>query len=143
MNRSPDTLGTHKDVVRRVYAEVWTQADFSNVGDLIGPQMVYHIRGHSIEMGPADLVEIVSRWKSAFPDIRFEVEALIAEGDIVAARILYTGTHRGEWKRIPPTGKQITVREMMFFRFEDERIVEAWEVTDEFSQREQLLADND
>jgi predicted ester cyclase len=32
---------------------------------------------------------------------------------------------------------------MMFFRFEDERIVEAWEVTDEFSQREQLIADND
>lgn len=142
MNDRRELESRHKNLVRRVYSEVWTQADFSQVANFIAPEMTYHIRGKSIQLGPESLIEIVSRWKSAFPDIRFEVEELIAEGDKVAARIKYTGTQLGAWKDIPPTGLKVEVREMMFFRFRDEQIIEVWEVTDEFSQREQLLGGN-
>ncbi len=133
----------HKDIVRRLYDEVWTQAEFGDVHSLHASKLMFHIRGMSIELGPERLVEIVSAWKQAFPDLRFDVEAMVAEGDMVAARVVYTGTHRGEWKQIPPTGKRVEVHEMLFFRFENERIAEVWEVPDEFSLRQQLQTEND
>lgn len=136
--RNMDDIEKHKAIVNQLFSEVWTQAIFRNLGKLISPKFIFHIRGKAIEQQPKDLVEIVSRWKHAFPDIRFEIEGLVAENDMVAARVFYSGTHTKEWKGIPPTGKQVTVHEMMFFRFENERIIEVWEVPDEFSLRGQL-----
>jgi len=67
-----------------------------------------------------------------------ELLDLIQEGDLVAARVRYSGTHRGTWFGIPPTGRSIEVDEMMFFRFESGRLVEAWEVDDQLTMRTQL-----
>lgn len=61
----------------------------------------------------------------------------MAEEDRAAARLVHSGTHQGAWRGLPPTGRTIEVEEMMFFRFEDGRIGEVWEVTDEHAERKQ------
>lgn len=74
----------------------------------------------------------------AYPDVHVTVEDLIAEGDKVVCRNVVTGTHRGEYMGIPPTGKSVTYNEMFIARFEGGRIVETWGVVDVLSQMRQL-----
>jgi predicted ester cyclase len=65
---------------------------------------------------------------------------VIAEGDKVVARNTVTGTHRGEYMGIAPTGKSVTYNEILVFRMADGRIAETWGVVDVFSQLHQLGA---
>ena len=134
----PSTADQHKRIIRRLYRDVWTAAEFDNVAELLAPHFTFHVRGRSFEQDPEDLLRIVRGWKEAFPDIRFQVLDVIAEGDLASARVVYRGTHQGAWKGIPATGRKVEVFEMLFFRFAEGRIVEVWEVVDEYALRHQL-----
>jgi len=72
------------------------------------------------------------------PDLHLTIEDLIAEGDKVVMRASVTGTHRGEYMGVPPTGKSITYNEIFIWRFADGRIAEMWGVVDIFAQLKQL-----
>ncbi|MFD0360268.1 ester cyclase [Nocardia sp. GCM10030253] len=74
----------------------------------------------------------------AFPDVHVTVEDLIAEGDKVVSRSVVTGTHKGEFMGLAPTGKSVTYNEIFIVRFVKGRIAEAWGVVDIFSLRQQL-----
>lgn len=76
----------------------------------------------------------------AFPDLRVEIEDVIAEGDRVACRNTVTGTHRGEYRGLAPTGRTVTYSEMFVVRFTGGRIAEIWGVVDLYSQLRQLGA---
>jgi predicted ester cyclase len=60
------------------------------------------------------------------------------QGDKVVSRNTVTGTHQGEYRGLPPTGKSITYNEIFIFRFVGGRIAEIWGVVDVFSQMKQL-----
>jgi SnoaL-like polyketide cyclase len=66
------------------------------------------------------------------------VHDVIAEGELVAARVTYTGTHQGEFVGIPATGKQTTTNGVDFFRMQDGRQAEHWGGPDMFSFLVQL-----
>ena len=81
------------------------------------------------------LKDVVTKLRAGFPDLHFEVHEAIAEGDLVATRSTMTGTHRGRLDlgplaALPPTGKQVSVRHMHFFRYKDGRLVDMWHVWD-------------
>jgi steroid delta-isomerase-like uncharacterized protein len=90
--------------------------------------------------GAQALKEVFARLHRAFPDLHVTVEDLIAEGDKVVGRNSVTGTHRGEYMGLPPTGKSVAYSEIMIFRFVNGRIAETWGVVDVFSQLKQLGA---
>ncbi len=92
------------------------------------------------ETGAELLKEVFARLSRAFPDLDIMIEDLIAEGDMVVARNTVTGTHRGEYMGLPPTGKSITYNEIFIARFSDGRIAETWGVVDVLSQLKQLGA---
>jgi steroid delta-isomerase-like uncharacterized protein len=68
--------------------------------------------------------------REAFPDHDAEVIQMVAEGDLVATHKAFTGTHRGTFLGVPPTGRRATIRVMDFVRYEDGRIAEHWNVVD-------------
>jgi steroid delta-isomerase-like uncharacterized protein len=76
--------------------------------------------------------------RQAFPDFHNQVEELIAEGDRVAARLTYTGTHQGELLGIGATGRQVCYAGVALFRVADERIVEGWVLGDLHGLLQQL-----
>jgi steroid delta-isomerase-like uncharacterized protein len=76
----------------------------------------------------------------AFPDLQVAVEDVIAEGDKVVCRDTVTGTHQGEYRGLPPTGKSVTYNEIFILRFVNGRIAEIWGIVDVFSQMQQLGA---
>ncbi len=86
------------------------------------------------------LKEVFGRLHRAFPDLHITVEDVVAEGDKVVARDTVTGTHRGEYMGLPPSGKSITYKEIFIARFVNGRIAETWGVVDVLSQMRQLGA---
>jgi steroid delta-isomerase-like uncharacterized protein len=84
--------------------------------------------------------EVFARLHRAFPDLRITVEDVIAEGDKVVARNSVTGTHRGHYMGIPPTGRSVTYNAIFIGRFVNGRIAETWGVVDVLSQMRQLGA---
>jgi hypothetical protein len=84
------------------------------------------------------LKEVFTRLHRAFPDLHVTIEDLIAEGDKVVARNTVTGTHRGEYMGLQPTGKSVTYDEIFIFRFVGGRVAETWGVVDVFAQMRQL-----
>jgi predicted ester cyclase len=81
----------------------------------------------------------VPPFRTAFPDVRMETIELIAEGDTVVGRFLCSGTHRGEWRGHPPTGRRFeNVDEVYFFRFKGEKIGDFWGLEDTATRVRQL-----
>ena len=76
--------------------------------------------------------------RRAFPDIQIRFDALIAEGDWVAMHCTVEGTHLGEWRGIPPTGKHATWQVTAFRRVHDAKVVEGHATWDWLSVMQQI-----
>jgi steroid delta-isomerase-like uncharacterized protein len=90
--------------------------------------------------GAQALKQVWTTLLRAYPDLHVAVEDLIAEADKLVSRNVVTGTHRGEYLGLPPTGRSVTYNEIFIFRFEDGRIAETWGVVDVLAQLRQLGA---
>lgn len=90
--------------------------------------------------GAQALKEVFSRLHQAYPDLHISVEDVIAEGDRVVGRNRVSGTHRGAYMGIQPTGRCVTYDEIFIFRIVNGRIAETWGVVDVLSQLRQLGA---
>jgi steroid delta-isomerase-like uncharacterized protein len=75
---------------------------------------------------------------TGFPDLRFKIEDLLADGDKVIARTVFTGTHRGDFFGLCATGKPVAVSSIHIFRIDDGRIVEHWATSDDLAMLRQL-----
>lgn len=130
---------SNREVIRRIFEEVWNGTDRAEaVLDEVPERAVFHYRTATIETGRDALRDLVAEWRTAFPDLEFEIHDLVAEGDAVAIRLTYRGTHLGPWRGLEPTGRTIEVGEMMFFRFEGGALVEMWELDDHATMTAQL-----
>jgi predicted ester cyclase len=86
----------NKQVVRRFYEELWNRGNFRAADDLVSADYVRHdLRPGEAPPGPEGQKAVAQRFREAFPDVTLEVEALVAEGDVVAARWTISGTHTG------------------------------------------------
>jgi steroid delta-isomerase-like uncharacterized protein len=109
--------------VRRFYEEVFNARNLDALDELLAPDGVDHTFGSQNTEQAKQFFTMVHQ---AFPDLRVEVHDVIAEGDLVAARVTYTGTHQGEFLGIPATGKQTRTNGVDFFRMQDGRQAEHW-----------------
>jgi len=71
-----------------------------------------------------DFKQVESEWYDAFPDLHVTIDDMVAEGDKVAARVTWTGTHKGEIMGIPPTNKKVTFSLITISRIAGGKIVE-------------------
>jgi predicted ester cyclase len=141
MSAPPSSVERNRAAVRRFYAalnggdpaEVTRRAE-----ELADPALRMHSPLAEGQTGPAGLVEGMLMLRRAFPDLRLDVQDVIAEGDRVVARVVVTGTHQGEHMGVAPTGRRFTIDEIAVFGFRDAKAVEIWGVVDVFSQMRQL-----
>ncbi len=75
---------------------------------------------------------------AAYPDARFEIDDMIAEGDSVVTKKTFTGTNTGEFGGMPATGKQVSLQYVDIMRVRDGRIVEHWLSMNQLSWMQQL-----
>lgn len=133
-------MNERKALVRAIFEQGWNQQEFREVEKWLTNSLQFHYRGTVFSTNLQELQQLVAQWRSAFPDLHFTIGAIVAEHDTVAVRLTYTGTHLGHWAGVAPSKRQIEVEEMMFFRFDDTSLVEAWEVQDELALLQQIGA---
>ena len=80
----------------------------------------------------------VADWLAAFPDIRFTIEQMLAEGDRVMTQCVARGKHLGSWLGIPATRKIITIQMFVVHRIADGLIAEDWVLIDSLGVFQQL-----
>jgi steroid delta-isomerase-like uncharacterized protein len=77
---------------------------------------------------------------TAFPDAKIRIEDAVSDGDTVASRWTITGTHRGDFQGVPPTGRPITMKGVDFSRVVDGRVAEHWAQFDVLAVMQQIGA---
>ena len=127
----------NKALPRRVFEEIYTQGNLAVVEEIYDKNYLNHTLGIK---GNESLKQFVTVIRNAFPDLKFTVEDQIAEGDKVATRSILTGTHKGEYKGIAPTGKVVTVTGIVVHIIANGKIIEGWGILDNFGLLQQLGA---
>src|SRR5262245_20747143 len=131
----------NKALVRRLYEEVYNQENLDVVDELCAPNFISHMPYVSQPTpGPAGWKQAIVQWHRAFPDTHQTLETMIAEGDTVAVRWTFRGTHRGTFLGIAPTGRQMTTTGISCFRLANGKIVEEWIEWDSLGMAQQLGA---
>jgi predicted ester cyclase len=118
----------NKALFRRTYEELLNRGDLSVADELVSPDFINHEAPPGRDRGPESMRGLSTMLRTAFPDLRFTIEELVAEGEVVAGRLTMSGTHEGPLMGTPPTGRQ---DHMHFVRFRDGKAVEHWGVRDD------------
>jgi predicted ester cyclase len=120
----------NKKMVYLAFDKMWSEGKLDVADEIIAPNHTMHIRGEGYQWDAEAVKKLVSGWLKAFPDLKFEVQDFIADGNKVAVLLHFTGTHQGELWGIAPTGKKIEYSEMLLIRCEKGKCVEEWGVYD-------------
>jgi len=136
--RQGQALSANKSAVLRSEAELWNKGNLAAADELYSPNFVCHFVIGPEWRGVQGIKDAVAQHRRSFPDWDEQVEDIIAEGDKVVIRFTSTGTQKGEFAGIAPTGKKVTIREVAIFRLVDGKITEQWGMPDVHGLLEQL-----
>jgi predicted ester cyclase len=132
----------NKAVVHRYFEEAWNQNKVAELDEYIAAKFIHHSGTVVQSFGPEPNREVIKIWRTGLPDFQYQLENLIAEGDLVVALVTFTGTHTGTFRlgsyTLPPSGKPLREAEILIFRIADGKIVESWATWDRLSLLKQL-----
>jgi predicted ester cyclase len=123
--------------VRRLFAEAFSKGQFTVIDELVAADFVEHQNGAQ-GIGPEVLRRTASGLRESFPDLRLEIEDVVATGDTVWARLRGHGTDTGGVAGRPPSGRTIEVDVIDIVRFRDDMMVEHWGVADRLGMLQQV-----
>ena len=118
----------NKASYRSYIEQLWNKRDQSAVERYLAPSYVEHNK--NLPPGRDGRWGFVSKVLTAFPDYHAEIQDVVAEGDRVVARVQWTGTQDGSYDGRPPTHNKLVFSTADFFRFENGKIAEHWDVVD-------------
>ena len=127
----------NKALVRSYLERTVNEGDPSAFDELTSADYVGHMSG-APDFDRAAHKQLMASFRAAFPDLRVRVEELIAEGDKVVNRGTYSGTHRGAFQGIAPTGKSFEIAGINVSRIADGKVAEDWTVIDMLGMLRQL-----
>ncbi|MGN6811732.1 MAG: ester cyclase [Thermomicrobiales bacterium] len=130
------TAEQNKEAFRRLFDEVFSGGDLAALDELVAPDTVENQAG--MQSGREGVKRLVQMLRGAFPDLRYTIEDLTAEGDKVWGRVTARGTNTGSFMGHQPTGRSMTITVIDICRFATGQMVEHWGVADTFGALAQL-----
>ena len=132
----------NKRLVERFYDEVWGRGNVAFAPEVFADDYVRHdLRPTPAAPGAVGQSLIAEQFRGAFPDLEWQVDLVLAEADLVAARWTASGTNTGSWGGLTATGKRAEFSGVNIFRFGDDgKVVEIWNHRDDLGLMEQLGA---
>ena len=127
------------------FERMFNQGELDYVDKALAPGAVDHQEPEGTDFA-AHLKHLIATLRTAFPDLRFDVQELVCEGDIVACRSAMTGTHQGPLRigpmaSLPINDTHIEVAHMHFFRYDQQgRVTDLWHVWNTIALARQLGA---
>lgn len=128
----------NKAAIERAYKDLWNQRNVEVVDELATEDFLNHAAPPDRQRGRQGLKDVVRMFESAFPDFRYEIEDVIAEGEKVVVRDVFRGTHQGNFMGIPATGKQVAMEAIHIYRFSEGKLAEHWVARDDLGMMQQL-----
>jgi predicted ester cyclase len=140
-------LEENKAVVRRYFEEARSLGDLTVIDEIYAEEFVVQTVDGPRVARPDRQKRVITQWRTAFPDYKDTVIRMVAEGDRVAAQIVYSGTHTGwfEYESMgpwAPTGRSVRLYEFFVYRLAAGKIVEVSAVWDQLGFMEQLGVDS-
>jgi steroid delta-isomerase-like uncharacterized protein len=129
----------NKAIVRRWVEGGWNGGDLDLVDELYAQDYTLNDPAMPVH-GREGFKQYVTMYRSVFPDLRFTLEDLVAEGDKVAWRLTARGTHKGALMGIPPTDKQVAISAIVVSRFDNGKWAEDWLNIDMLGMLQQIGA---
>jgi steroid delta-isomerase-like uncharacterized protein len=120
---------TERDEYRPLYLsylEHCNEHDLDRMASFYTPT----IRINDAPMDPAAGAAQFPPLFSAFPDWHWEIRNLVVDGDIIAGHFTVTGTHQGTFQGIEATGRRVSISEFTFYRVENGKFAEVWDLAD-------------
>ena len=124
----PSVEDRYRALARRWFEEVWNEGREETIDELIAPDAVIHglAEGGQQLVGPHNFRRFYHQFKSGLPDVRVTVDDVLAAGDQTAVRVTCRATHTGPGLGVEATGRAVTCTGIIWVRWRDGRIVEAW-----------------
>jgi steroid delta-isomerase-like uncharacterized protein len=118
------TAARNKRLARRFYDEFWTKGNAAAADELVAEDLEHAQFPPGWPTGREGFKRLVDLWREGFPDMREEIELMVAEADWVVSRFVLRGTHRGSFYGLEPTDREVVIRGVDMLRFAEGRIVE-------------------
>jgi predicted ester cyclase len=134
----------NKKLVRRHFEEIFNHQNLAACEELMAEDYIEHGIAPFGDSEPGSVkgpqaMRGTARWLlGQFPDLHFSVEAIVAEGDLVAVRLLGEGTNLGPIGPVPATGRRFTSRSSHWFRVAGGKLAEHWATRDDLTAMLQL-----
>jgi len=129
----------NKALSRRIVEEIFNRGNLGLIDEIMAPDFVEH---EELPPGvPRDregVKQLSSALRSAFPDFKATIDDILAEDDKVVIRQTWSGTQKGDFMGIPPTGKSVSFGVIDIIRFSGGKVVEHWGLMDSMSMMQQL-----
>jgi steroid delta-isomerase-like uncharacterized protein len=125
----------NKAIYLRILKDFFEGGDAAVIDELYDDKHVNHFMGIN---GAEAWKQFMVPWRTAYPDVHFELHFQMADGDKVLNSWTAHGTHTGELMGIPATGKKTSFSGISIARIKDGKVIEEWSVMDMFSLMQQL-----
>jgi len=129
----------NKALVARIPLEAFNQGKLEVIDEVVADNSIDHgelLPG--MPVGKEGVKALVKAVRSAFPDLKITIDLQVAEGDLVVQRATSTGTMKGAFAGMPPSGKKATWEAIHISRVKDGKVVEHWQVQDQLGMLQQL-----
>jgi steroid delta-isomerase-like uncharacterized protein len=129
-----------KSLVRSALEDIWNSGSLARVDEVLSASFVRH-GPSSLEgdiSGRDGFKQLVTMYRTAFPDLKVPIEQQLVEGNVVVTRWTARGTHGGDLQGMAPTGKSIAVQGVLIDRVENGQIQEEWAVYDSLGLMQQV-----
>jgi predicted ester cyclase len=130
----------NKARTREFYEKVLNAHDFAALGDYVRDDFVDHNPPPGVGSGVEGVKQTFEMFTAAFPDLRFRIDEMYADGDKVISRLTCTGTHKGEFMGVAPTGKPVEMSGIDIIKVVDGKAVERWGQFDDLGMMQQIGA---
>ena len=103
--------------IRAANSTLLVEGDLDAIDEFFARDYVAHLTGRDMTGGHAAIRRVLIMYRRAFRDLRVDVEILVKAGDRIAWQRTLRGTHEGDFKGYPGTGRPIVWRDMVISRF--------------------------
>ncbi len=138
------TLEENKEIVQRIFNEFWLAGKTSVLDQFLATDVINHELSKEAVSGRDAYKQWATGFRqvtgTGFPDMRIVLDALVGEGDLVAKRWTFRGTHTGDYMGLPATGRQVVMAGITIYRLAGGQVRETWWNYDALGMMQQLGA---
>lgn len=121
---SQQNIEQNKAVARKLFEVALNQDNWEVYNEIHSKGFVAHAGTHTVDL--AEDLQAAKSWRLAFPDGRYSINRVVAEGDFVVVQFTGRGTNTGPWHGLPATGKPLETPGIGIYRIVEGKIVEEW-----------------